>query len=118
LYIYIYREQYIFKYAFLFKKEIYLFKNILGPRVVGHACNLSYSGAEVRGWEAKVQVWPRQKYKSLYEKQTKSKKTGGMAQVVEYLLSKSKAPSSIPSIAIKKKKTCFISRWQLDLHIF
>jgi hypothetical protein len=40
---------------------------------------------------------PRQKHETLSEKQTKSKRIWGMAQVVESL-------SSIPSITKKKKK--------------
>jgi hypothetical protein len=44
-----------------------------------------------------------QKRKTLSDKQTKSTRNGGMAQVVECLPSKCKDLSSIPSIARKKR---------------
>jgi hypothetical protein len=60
-----------------------------------HACNPSYSRG--RGRINGVPDWPGQE--SLPEKQTKSKKTQGMGQAVEYLLGQHKALSSILSTA-------------------
>jgi hypothetical protein len=59
--------------------------------MVVHICNLSYLGG--RGRRLKVQGWPRQKYQTQSVKQTKSKKTGVMPQIVEYLPSKYEALS-------------------------
>jgi hypothetical protein len=58
-----------------------------------------------------IQCWFWQKYETLFEKQTKSKRAGGVAQEVECLPSKFKALKSIPSTiktffkrAVKMKK--------------
>jgi hypothetical protein len=54
-------------------------------------------------WEAEIELQLHgQNCELISEKQTTSKRTGGMAQVVEHLASKYKAPSSIPSIGGKK----------------
>jgi hypothetical protein len=49
-----------------------------------------------------IQGWLEPKSKNLSEKETKSKRTGVMAQVVEYLTSKSQVPSSILNTAKKR----------------
>jgi hypothetical protein len=51
--------------------------------------------AEVGGSQSETNL--QQKHKTLSEKQIKAKGLGGMAQVADFLLSKSKALSSIPS---------------------
>jgi hypothetical protein len=63
-------------------------------------------------WEAevgrlKVQVHPGKKCETLSEKQTKSKGSRGMAQVVESLPNKCEALGSVPSTEKKKKSQGF-----------
>jgi hypothetical protein len=48
--------------------------------------------------------WPTQKWENLLEKQTESKRAGGLTQVRECFASKCAAPNSIPSTPPKKKK--------------
>jgi hypothetical protein len=72
------------------KKLASLYHNIK-PGIVIHAGDHSYSGS--RGRRIMVCDWLRQKCKTLCEKQTKSKKSEGMAEVVEYLPSKWEAMS-------------------------
>jgi hypothetical protein len=60
-----------------------------------HTCNLNYSGG----------LRFKQKHKTLSEKQTKSKRTGGMAQMIEGLPSKLKVLRSILSTAKRTKTT-------------
>jgi hypothetical protein len=71
---------------------------LLIKKVTGHGmhpCDPSYSGA--RGRRITVRDWPRQKYETLSEKQTKATRMGGMAEVVKCLPSKLEAPSSSPN---------------------
>jgi hypothetical protein len=62
--------------------------------MVPHDCNYNYLGGV--GRRIAVQGLPRQKYETLSEKQTKSKRVRGMTQVVELIPSKSKALGLIP----------------------
>jgi hypothetical protein len=64
--------------------------------MIAHFCNPGYLGG--RGSRITVQDWPGQKHKTLPEKQTKSKRSMGVAQVIEPLHSKHKALSPLPSI--------------------
>jgi hypothetical protein len=48
--------------------------------------------------------WPGHKYEILSQKRTKSKRTSGIAEVVEYLPSKHKALSSNHSTTKKKRE--------------
>jgi hypothetical protein len=68
------------------------------PGMMAHAYNPSYSRGE--GRRIAVSDWSRQKCKTLPEKQTKSKSSGDVGQVVGPL----KALSSIPS-TVKKPQT-------------
>jgi hypothetical protein len=52
-----------------------------------------------------VKILLSQKHETPSERQTKSKKTGDIAQVVEYMPSKCKALSLIPTTAQNKTKT-------------
>jgi hypothetical protein len=76
------------------------------PGMVAHACGPSYLGV----WGRRIVIWgkPRQLAGDLSEKQTKSKKTGGMTKVIEHLLPKCMALSSIPS-TITKKSLIFLN---------
>jgi hypothetical protein len=65
-----------------------------------HACNLSYTGSGDK--RITVQDPSRQKHETLSEKQTKSQRTGDVAQVI-VLLTKHEALSSIPSATNKQK---------------
>jgi hypothetical protein len=62
--------------------------------MVVHACNPSYLGN--RGRKITVQGQGKVSTKTPTEKHTKSKRTGDMAQMVEYLPSKHEALSSSP----------------------
>jgi hypothetical protein len=66
-----------------------------------HTCNPSYSGDRDR--RIRVQGWLRQKHKTLFEKQAKAKRDGGVFQVVKCLPNKWKALSLNPSGHQKKK---------------
>jgi hypothetical protein len=68
-----------------------------------HACDPSYS--RDRGRRIKAQGWPGQKHETLCEKETKSKRTGGIVtQAIAYL--PQDAPNSITGAAKKEKKKC------------
>jgi hypothetical protein len=51
--------------------------------MIAHTYNSNYSAG--RNTKFEVQGWPRQKHKTLSEKETKSKNKRGIAQMVEYL---------------------------------
>jgi hypothetical protein len=68
------------------------FKNKSG--MVEHTYGFSYS--EGRNRSILVQGQPRQKIKTLYEKQTEGKNTGDLAQAIKHLPNKAR-PSSSPS---------------------
>jgi hypothetical protein len=70
--------------------------------MVVHACNPSYSGG--RGRRIMVQGWLRKKLKTLSEKQTKSKRTGGLAQVFEHMHNKCEALSPKYYQILKKER--------------
>jgi hypothetical protein len=53
-------------------------------------------------------VQPRQKFKNLFKKITKTKSVGGMVQVVEHLPTKHKALNSNPSSTKKKNKNIYL----------
>jgi hypothetical protein len=69
--------------------------------MVMHICGPSYSGDG--GWRIMVRGQAQQKHKTLYKKQTKSKRTGNVVQVINHLPSKYTVLSSIPS-TVKKRK--------------
>jgi hypothetical protein len=62
----------------------------------------SVQETEVGGLQSKA-ILPGQKYNTLSEKQTKSKRTGDVVQVVDYLPSKHEAQSSIHSTEKKRR---------------
>jgi hypothetical protein len=70
-------------------------KSSLMAKSEAHSCNSSYLGGRDR--RIMVQSQPGQKLTTLSEKQTKSKRTEGMALVEELLPSKVKVMSSNPS---------------------
>jgi hypothetical protein len=51
--------------------------------MVAHICNPRYSRGRAR--RTMIWGWPEQKDKTLFEKQTKGKRAGGIIQVVEWL---------------------------------
>jgi hypothetical protein len=60
---------------------VHLLKRIKKPGLVAQGYNPSYLGSG--GRRISVQSWLRQKHETPSEKRTKSKRTGGMTQVVE-----------------------------------
>jgi hypothetical protein len=71
-------------------------------RIVLHACGPSYSGGKDR--RIKDEGWPLAKCTRPYLIITKSKKAGGMAQMIELLPHKCQAISSNPRYPLPQKK--------------
>jgi hypothetical protein len=76
------------------------------PDMGVHVDNPGYLGG--RGKKITVWNWSGQKHETLSENQKKSKRVGGMAQVVEHLPSKYKAPSSIHNSESEEREMLFL----------